>query len=144
MRFPEFAFPGFRESWKARVPGCAFPGSHGSWKMRFPEFAFSGFRESWKPRFPGCAFPGFRVGQLPSRWPERGPACFLLGLGLDPGNPGGELKTGSRRFKTRFAQRFLLHSCSSASISIRLQKRFRILTGESLRLGVARDVDSSE
>ena len=43
-------------------------------------------------------------------------------------NSGSELKTSDRRFQMRLAQRFLQQTCSSPSISMRLQKRFSILT----------------
>ena len=58
--------------------------------------------------------------------------------------PARELKTGDRRLKIGFAQRFLLHSDSFASISTRLQKRFWILTNQSLRLAFAMNVHFSE
>ena len=64
----------------------------------------------------------------------------------DPGqnreNPTGELKTGNRRFKMHAAQRFFLLRGSFPSISMRLQKRFGISIDETLRLALAKYVDS--
>ena len=54
------------------------------------------------------------------------------------------LKNGNRCFKMRFAGQFFLWRCSFPTISMRLQKRFRILTDESLRLEVARKVHFSK
>ena len=58
--------------------------------------------------------------------------------------PARELETGDRRLEIGFAQRFLLHSDSFASISTRLQKRFWILTNQSLRLAFAVNVHVSK
>jgi len=60
------------------------------------------------------------------------------------GSETGELETGDRRLEIGFAQRFLLHSDSFASISTRLQKRFWILTNQALRLAFAMDVHFSK
>ena len=55
--------------------------------------------------------------------------------------PRRELETGSRPLKMGPARRFLRHSHPFASISIRLQKRFGILTGEDRRIGARKNVD---
>ena len=56
------------------------------------------------------------------------------------GSPARPLETGDRRLRMELPQRFLMQSRRFASISPRLQNRFRILTDESRRLGCSRDV----
>ena len=71
------------------------------------------------------------------------PDALLGDRALNQEIPASELKTSNRRFKMRFAQQFFLLQGSFPSISMRLQKRFPVLTRESLRLAFARNVHAT-